>query len=123
MSAARLHRSDAARAHVVDCVVRPPIAIIVLLRRAVSGGGKHGALALPERAVRARLRPALTDPDVSVRTARSSLSVDASTTLVREAIAVCIVAVRTRVLKLRSHRTTARTKRARRLVSARHTGL
>ncbi len=82
-----------ALANVVDRVIGSPVAVVILLRAAVSSSGKHGALALTESAVGAGLGPTLTDADFGVGATSSRIAVDASTPLVRDAAAIAIVAL------------------------------
>src|SRR5690349_6699040 len=91
MGAARLGRTDRARADVVDGVDGSTVAVVVLIRRAVAGSGEDGADALPKGAIDAGLRPSLADATFSIWPAGPRLAFDARAAAVVDAVAVRIV--------------------------------
>ena len=99
MCIASLRAVDRASTYIVECIVGSTIAVIVLGGGTVANAGERRARAGAKRTVRALLSAALAGADLSVGPARATLSIDASTTLVWDTVAIAVIARVTRVLR------------------------
>ena len=90
---AGLRRANDARAHGVDAVVGPTIAVVVLRGAAIASGREDGALTLREDAILAGLRAAFADPVLRRRPAGPRLAFDAGAAAIAGSVAIGVVSL------------------------------